>query len=234
MSPEKILLLFTLAVFGLFLMLSCTTNKNNIITYYKLKEADFNHIPIAYKAPNKLVYFKNKSNKIISFKVNYFTISKHKYVEGRFDFKAPEIYYYDKLRISLSPLDVKNEHHKDDDNENYDENKFRCEAIIIEISKGKNTLLQKVMLPLSHGLDTKHLCMKRENRFRVPAASAYDTTTTMVIHGNTYHKVRVLKTEKMHYFSLYNNVEIHNVYYDFKKGLLGFDTSENLQYRIVL
>ena len=62
--------------------------------------------------------------------------------------------------------------------------------------------------------------------------SPFENLTQMEINETNYTKVKIIIPND--YFTFYNGSQIDKVYYDFDKGIIGFDDSQNnKEYRLI-
>ena len=171
---------------------------------------------ISYK--NELIQMqaKNQENEEVEIEPIFYTLTKE--YESGIGLGQPnnsDSYYYDNLWITLELLNVNIQ------NEGAD----YCNQISIYINKvGDGRLSTEVGIPFYD----EPFCLG--NGFS--GFSPFENLTQMEINETNYTKVKIIIPND--YFTFYNGSQIDKVYYDFDKGIIGFDDSQNnKEYRLI-
>ncbi|MBR9847425.1 MAG: hypothetical protein GYB35_15560 [Algicola sp.] len=197
-----------------FIVVSCQVS--NDAPYQSFSVSDYDFIPENYQASGTILKFKTQDNEEVLIETNSYMLKKE--FESGISFAQSsnsESFYYDDLWISLKLLNVSSQ-----SVDGYD----YCDRIKIHIRKVRDgSLSTQIDLPYYNGTSCGG------SSFR--GFSLYENLIQMNVNNATYEKVKILVPND--YFTFYDGSQIDKVYYDFDKGIIGFDdTEQNLEFRL--
>lgn len=186
-------------------LFSCDINLDDDPKYYRFSESDFSYIPTIYEDTGKVITFKNDLNEEIKLEVVDYNFTIE---QGGGIGESKPIHTYDKLKIELKVTD----------------SDLNCDFKRIEITKWGGYLITRIITRTSSDPCTNfQITEKLEFPYEV---------SNMKINNITYDKVVTTFNDLQPYFS--TNYSFNKVYFDFKKGIIGFDDTENnTEFRIV-
>ena len=203
-----------LLLISLFLIYSCEP-KIDIFggnEHYKFSNSDEIYLFKEYNNVREIRQFINENNRVVNIEIERYKIERKS--SG---FLSPgKMYYYDNLVIIFKLTEL---------------NSDVCNKIIISISKSKDGKLDSsISIPTSF----EDTCGGIMFQYKIPEPIEYEINEINI--GNiTYENVIILDgTESSRkYLSFFEESEVHNVYFDLKKGIIGFDDSvSNTKFRI--
>ncbi|WP_155810412.1 hypothetical protein [Polaribacter sp. Hel_I_88] len=181
--------------------------------HFKFSSSDEIYLFKDYNKVGEIRQFINENNRIVNFEIERYKIEK----ESSGFLSPAKMYYYDNLVIILKLTEINSE---------------VCNKIIISISKSKEGKLgNSISIPSS----TENSCGGIKFQYKIPEPIEYEINE-MKIGNITYESVLTFegKGGLINYLSFFEKSEVNKVYFDLKKGIIGFDDSEsNTKFRIM-
>jgi hypothetical protein len=180
--------------------------------HFKFSASDEQYLFKEYNKVGEIREFINENNRIVNVEIERYQIER----ESSGFLSPGKMYYYDNLVIILKLTEI---------------NSDTCNKIIVSISKSKEGKLGcSISIPTS----TENSCGGVKFQYKIPEPIEYEINE-MKIGNITYENVINLDgTESLQkYLTFFEESEVNKVYFDLKKGIIGFDDSiSNSKFRI--
>lgn len=206
---KKTVLLFLIIIS----IISCETEDDT--KFYAFSNDDYNFIPTVYENnEDEILIFKNQFNEEVKIQIKTFATDKKSNGGISFTQDYSEFYFTEQIIIWLDLVNI--------NFPNFGEG--YCDQLHIIIEKKSNGTTETKLKVPSY---TDHCSI-----WSLISYSPYNDLGNLSIGNENYNKVKVFETDTNFY--LFDNSAINKLYYDFEKGIIGFDdTTNNINYRIV-